>query len=513
MALSYRNIINGNMLSDAIGSGDFSTDTLMKTLKNNNANTAKYIKGYATDTAIEALSNSLNINKGLFKQVFGLEDKKVDAYDPYHTSDAKNEEFWGGFDGKNIQDLYDEDTNTFKRSLYTEFGYRQNDFWYEDPFIPTFELFFDENSPLFKDDNTKNSLNYFISQYRSIDPFVYDDKLKLLTEFKNVFFKIFEKVLGGEDRRNLKNKAYYITKIAGIGNLNKRIIKYGEDKLTITINEDVSMIAWYLSELYNNIIYSYKNQRFMFPENLIRFNMNIKINDMRKFQIPQSGNNSSENVPVNKNYNGKDIKYVMSPKSQIVYTLHDCNFNFFESKNYDDEMEIGGYGKNMEQTPKTLSFDIFYKSVTRYSNFPLIKTTDSNFGNSITPWEEFIYSDTTEKGSQRNYYDNLDRIKDDKQPEKKGYLNKLLSKAAQTVVNQGLNYMDDLESKLRNVRGSAVNGLLSQFRNFTAINKIEPDNVYEADFNNRASLANFGKQLASGLLNDLENTARDAANF
>ncbi len=49
------------------------------------------------------------------------------------------------------------------------------------------------------------------------------------------------------------------------------MIKYNEDKITITMNEDVSMIAWYLSELYNNISYSYRNQRFMFPENLLRF--------------------------------------------------------------------------------------------------------------------------------------------------------------------------------------------------------------------------------------------------
>jgi hypothetical protein len=513
MALSYRNLVNGNILSNAIGSGEFTNDTVQKTIKDNNKNTAKYIKGYAKDDAIEALANSLNINKGLFKQVFGLEDKKIDAYDPYHTTDAKIENFWDN-DGKAVQKTNDEDTNTFKRSLYSNAelgGYRQNDFWYEDPFVPTFELFFDENSPLFNtDNNIKNSLVYFIKQYTSLDPLLYGDKLKILTEFKNVFFKIFEKNLN--DNRNLKNKTYYIEKIEGLLNLNKKFIKYGEDKITITINEDVSMIAWYLAELYKNLIYSYKNQRYMFPENLIRFNMNIKINEMRSFQMPQSGNNSSENVPVDKNYKGKDIKYVMSPKSQIVYTLHDCNFNFDESGNYDNSIQIGGYNTGIDSSPRSLSFDIYFKSVTHYSNFPLITTTEP-FAASITPWEDLTYSFSTDKGSQHNYYDNLDRIKTEAQPEKKGYLNNLLSKAAQTVTNQGLNYMDNLETKLRESRGSAVNGLLTQFRNFTNVNKIEPDNVYEPDFNNRASLANFGKQLSAGLLNDLETATRNAANF
>jgi hypothetical protein len=392
-------------------------------------------------------------------------------------------------------------------------GYRQNDFWYEDPFIPTFELFFDENSPLFNDTGAPNSLSYFMNSYSQIDPTGYANRLDIWQEFTNVFFKIFEKVLIDNNGRNLKNKAYYISKIAGLDNLNKKFIKFGEDKITITINEDVSMIAWYLSELYKNLVYSYKNQRYMFPENLIRFNMNIKINDMRNFQMQQSGNDRSENVPVNKNYSGKNITYAMSPKSQIVYTLHDCNFNFIQSTNFDSELEIGGYSKGIDNSPRSLSFEIFYKSVTHYSNFPLINTSDTGFGNSITPWEDLLYSNISDKGSQHNYFDNLDRIKTDTPPEKKGYLNNLLSKAAQTVTNQGLNYMDSLETKLRESRGSAVNGLLTQFRNFTNLNKIEPDNVYEPDFNNRASLANFGKQLSAGLLNDLETTTRNAANF
>ena len=41
---SFRNIVNAAELSDAIGSGDFSNDTLSKTIKKRNINTAKYIK-------------------------------------------------------------------------------------------------------------------------------------------------------------------------------------------------------------------------------------------------------------------------------------------------------------------------------------------------------------------------------------------------------------------------------------------------------------------------------------
>ena len=210
MPLSFRNIIDGNELSNAISTGDFSN-----VLKTPNSNSARYIKGYAQDSAAEALANSLNINKGLFKQVFGLENKNLDAYDPYHTQDAKREEFWYDdsqkqMDGKAIQKEYDSDTDTFKRSLYSEFGFRNSDFFYEDPFIPSFEIYFDEDSPFFSEDNTKyNSLLYFYNKYQIIDN-TYNDRISMWREFKNVFFKIFETTLQQNSNRNQKNKSYYI---------------------------------------------------------------------------------------------------------------------------------------------------------------------------------------------------------------------------------------------------------------------------------------------------------------
>jgi hypothetical protein len=505
MPLSFRNIIDGNELSNAISTGDYS-----KVIKKPKSNSVRYIKGYAKESAAEALSNSLGINKGLFKQAFGLEDKKLDAYDPYHTQDAKREEFWyddqqNKMDGKAIQKEYDIDTDTFKRSLYSEFGFRSSDFWYEDPFIPSFELYFDEDSPFFTDSlNKYNSLYYFYDKYQIIDS-TYNDRIELWKEFKNVFFKIFENTLQQNSNTRQKSKSYYITKIAGLENLNKKIIKYGEDKITITLNEDVSMISYYLSELYNNIIYSYKNQRYMFPDNVLRFDMIIKINDMRQFQTPQSDNNLPDGY-----------ENTISPKSKILYTLHDCNFNFFESRNYPSELEIGGYGASVSNSPQTMTFDIIYKSITRTSDFPLIQTMQDTNSYSLHPWEDSLYSEygvSQDIGSVQDYFNDIERTKITAPKPTKGYLNQLLTTAGQTVSNIGLSYMDNLESKLREVRGSAVNSLLTQFRRATGFNKIEPDNIYLSNFNDRASMANFGKQLASGLLNDLENSARQATNF
>jgi hypothetical protein len=258
------------------------------------------------------------------------------------------------------------------------------------------------------------------------------------------------------------------------------------------------MIAWYLADLYNNLAYSYKNQRYMFPENLLRFDMQVRINDVRNFVLPIKNNNTG------------NVFNEISKKSQIVYTLHDCNFNFFESRNYGDNMEIGGF-TTASYAPQSLSFNINFKSVTRWSEFPLQNPLQSNTytPGSIDGWEENLSHENT---VESKYFKSIEKTKTETITYK-GYANDLLGKAVQTVANQSLNYMDNLEAKLREVRGGVVNDALKQLNNFTNINKIEPDNVYSKDFNNRISLASFGKQLASGLLNDLTNTARDAANF
>jgi len=545
------------------------SDSSLNVSKNKSIVNAKYIKGYASEQSLDVISAAMNLDKNTVKQMFGVKNPQVDQYDPDHTTDAKKEEFWfanngESLDGKTVLSQNDSDTDTFKKGLKsnsTEGGYGQTDFWYEDPFVPSFEIFFDDESAFFNTKrNVTNSLQYFIGNYGLTLDDNYIKRYNMWKEFQNVFFKIFEKGTERNKNRNRKNKAYYISKVAGLNNLNKKIISFGEDKLTITLNEDVSMIAWYLSELYNNLVYSYKNQRYMFPENVIRFNMDVKINDIRNYQIPQSNNENSPTSNVNINYPNKNIKNVIAPKSNVVYTLHDCTFNFFESSNHLDDIEIGGYNAP-SYAPQSLSFEIFYKSVTRYSEFPLI-----NADTSINGWE-FLYKSSGENitnGTKQDYNSALSTLSQSA-PDQKSYLNSNLSQPLQNVSNQGLNYENNLSSKLRDLkkntidsvlnelkkvpaqekenldnflgiapqnilnqtitftnsletqlreeRGKVVNGLLSQFRNVTTLNKIEPDNVYQKNFNNRTDLTNFGRKVASGLLNDLENAVKGAANF
>lgn len=510
MPLSYRNIISGNKIKDTLGSigdKDEFQRNLKGIIKEQNIN-PKYVKGYESETFWESVfGGQLGGDTELqsrFGQLFGFENKELDPYDPYTVEGAKKEEFWKK-PGRILFPTIDEDVNTFRNVLFPDTGWdysgktqqagwRTGEDQYEDPIKLGFEISFDINSPFFFDipgNPPYNSIKHFIGKYGyngSIQELAW--RGELWREFKDRLFTIFEKNLE-KDSRILVNKPYYINKISGLNNLNKKIINYTEDKITITLNEDVRMISWYLSELYNNLVYSYKDKRIMFPENLLRFDMNIKIHDIRNFIMPSRSDNG--------------IKYEISPKSTIMFTLHDCSFDFFNSYNFQDEIVQAGYDASMPPNSE-LQFDIIYKSVTRWTNFALL-------GTSIDPWE--IDTDPLQsKSIEQSRFQDLQKIKSNKpNTENKGFWNDRLGQLGQTVANAALGYVDNLETRLREERGKFVESSLQSFRDWTTINKIEPDNVYSPDFNNRLSLKNAGRQLAADILNDLEGGTRNITNF
>ena len=203
MPASYRNLIDTNQLSDAIkGTG---TGNIFRTTTNE----ARYIKGYDSKSLMD-LVNDLGLNSDMFNQIFGIDNKKLDDYDPYHTGDAKKEEFEFNSDGektdaKEVQRNYDKDTYQYKRTLFDKFGFGDLDFWYEDPIYLGFKIKIEEDTPLFhgyykSTDNSdndvldgdvrKNSLKSFIEKYGIDIPDIANRK-DIWSEFSNVLFKIF----------------------------------------------------------------------------------------------------------------------------------------------------------------------------------------------------------------------------------------------------------------------------------------------------------------------------------
>jgi hypothetical protein len=296
------------------------------------------------------------------------------------------------------QNMLDTESNYFKYGM--EKNKDNNDynlFWLDDPTILSFNIHLDGKSPLFLKDENKQSLSYFLKQYgESISEI--EERKKLHVEFIKKLSDIF--YIDGYDYDNNQGprKFYYINKLDGLHNLMKKIIKYGNkdsDVIKLELQEDVTLSSFYLAELYNNLVYSYKNQRYIAPHNLFRFNMTINIQEIRNFVIPgkQLGEDyikSEVNKRYAENRGASPFSYdeernkireelrtnnymIKSPVSTYTIKLYDCNFDFFNSNSVSEHITQAGFNAGR---PTDISFltgiNIYYKSAQRILNTELI---------------------------------------------------------------------------------------------------------------------------------------------
>lgn len=248
--------------------------------------------------------------------------------------------------------MYTDTENLFKYSKDIN-----NDITFDDPTYLGYILKIEaETSPLWNygvvdinEQGRTGSALSFIQKYGDIREI--GQRLQIWSEFITQFDKIFNRTL----ESNTNKKSYYIETITGLDKLMAKMVKYnGDDKLTITLTEDVSLRATYVAELYNNLCYSYNNQRYVMPENTLRFDLLIEISDIRVFKLVQENGEVINDLP---------------PK--MIYRLHDCNFDFFNAKPYTETISMAGYN-SVDRNPRNLTFDIKYKSITREFESPLI---------------------------------------------------------------------------------------------------------------------------------------------
>jgi len=356
-------------------------------------------------------------------------------------------------------------------------------------------------------DKYTGSAYSFIRQYNNI-PEIADRELIWYHFLYNI-----QEIFGRTLDYNKWEKSYYIESIIGLEKLTSKMIKYGDDKLTITLTEDVSLRSSYLAELYNNLCYSYKNQRYLLPENTLRFDLMIEISDIRVFKM------------LNPKWDGdtNTIKqWINNDPPRMVYTLHDCNFDFFNSKAFEDAITMGGRDR-ASKNATNLSFDIKYKSVSKEFKSTLIpysvmlsnkrdQLVNNNILSQIGHFDYIKSSETIKELNTRDErsqsdniaaYNPLGNVKTDDPT----VLDKL-----QRTASQNLNdAKDDLIDRVNNIRGTLINDILRQVREPFNMPRIYPDNVYNPDFR-KLSIENFVRGLGSDTLNILENTARGGAN-
>jgi len=256
-----------------------------------------------------------------------------------------------------LRTLVDGNMDVFRYGLSKNF----QDSDYEDPTYLGFTIEIDtETSALFKDVEpflqkhgaTRSELNARILVYK-------DFTSKIIQMFKS------QESIEKDGDEAVFIKQHYINSVKGFDNLSKKFNKWREDKLTVELHEDITMYSTYIANLYNNLVYSYENGRQLIPENLLKFNLKIKISEIRNLT----------SLAKLKSTNPTDQQIVDGLKNNItclVYTLYDCEFDFFGSRPFLDEITQAG----IDATPvghSVLTFDIFFKSVARNIFNPLVK--------------------------------------------------------------------------------------------------------------------------------------------
>ncbi|MCK9416536.1 hypothetical protein M0Q97_07765 [Candidatus Dojkabacteria bacterium] len=422
--------------------------------------------------------------------------------------------------------MYRDDENNFRYNTAS---------FYEDPTYLGYNIKIDmDSSPLFNygdniDTQKPSSALNFIKRYSNIPDIA--NREPIWNEFVTKFTDFF----GNSLFSNPMRKSHYIESITGLEKLTQKFVKYREDKLTIQLTEDVSLRSSYLAELYNNLCYSYKEQRYLIPENCLRFDMMIEITDIRSFKI------------LNPNFNGdpNDSRFIINnDPPRIIYTLHDCNLDFFASSSFDDSIALAGYNSKMNTTPSILKFDIIYKSISKEfrstlipNSFQITNKTDKLINDPLSKIglfsdiksnkqieeqeEQEIFSNfQTESEIDKNLsIDDIEKNLKTSYKRKNEYLGymgltykgELLNTLKGIVKENIVDYANDLKDRFNNIRGTLINEALRQVREPFQMPEIYPDNVYNPDFR-KLSLENFGRNLGSDILNVLQDEAGDFLN-
>ena len=224
-----------------------------------------------------------------------------------------------------------------------------------DPVIFGFEIIIDlVNSPLLN-----GSVEDFIESFPYVNEIA--ARRKVMNDFRQQFVKIFKtrgtfKSVIDFPTASIKTSnyantdspskmyssgkpaymSYYLKKITGLEKLieanlpdkNKALVDYRKDLLKLTFTEDVSLDMGTLAYLYKLLYWSKPNGKNIVPENLLRFNCDIVISEVRHFNR------------VRKGVTNGDLEVVKDNLSRYVYTLNECQF-WFDQPAHDNDVDLG----------------------------------------------------------------------------------------------------------------------------------------------------------------------------
>jgi hypothetical protein len=462
-------------------------------------------------------------------------------------------EAWDGGPGGNPWES-NIDQNPSKLSSFSQTPYDN-----EDPVWFGFEIILNVNSsPLLN-----GELEKFIDN-PSIGGSVTEigSRLSIVNQFKNELIKYFklDTNLQIGDRYDPANniiatdlygvgssgtrRGYYVKKIAGLDKLVeanepgslKSFVDYGKDNLTITFYEDTTLNLGTLASLYKLMYWSRLRGKNIIPENLLRFDCEIIVSELRDFvRLKKSGNM---------------LEYLRSNLSRYRYQLFECQF-FFNKMSHPESIDMYGitetndYDVQMSFKYSNMIFERYDPSKIDYvrlrngtqdplaTNTPDLKIEEKKLGE----WTN-LSGGFTMSANQNNFTSPIENqpdptagqlLNDLKQNQKNSIYNLLKAPnpsanpgtqkddifgraAGQLVENIKKAALNEAQRQL-NIRFRLLNNAIDDIRNSFGIGRIPaPTNVYfpaqnggpygnsQFFFDVKNSLRNFGGDTLTGLI-------------
>ncbi len=144
--------------------------------------------------------------------------------------------------------------------------------------------------------------------------------------------------------------SYYLKKVAGLEFLvesnqpakKKYLVDYRNDVIKLTFSEDVSASMATLAKLYKLLYWSKPMGKNIVPENLLRFNCEIIISEVRNLNR------------VRRAIDTGDLEVVKENVSRTIYSLRECQF-YFDLPAHDVEVDLGAL-KEFDNYTVTMDF-------------------------------------------------------------------------------------------------------------------------------------------------------------
>jgi hypothetical protein len=269
--------------------------------------------------------------------------------------------------GKNDREVWDGKEESPLRLAQ----FRSTPYENEDPVLFGFEIIIDAvSSPLLN-----GSVEDFINQFKSVSEV--GSRKYVIADFKEQFSKLFKtkgKIFREQDvdqtKTSIKNEklsddkqtniyqsskraylSHYLKKIAGLEMLiesntpskKKYLTNYREDILRLTFNEDVSLSIGTLAHLYKLLYWSKPNGKNIVPENVLRFNCDIIISEVRNLNR------------VRKAIDTGNLEVIKDNVSRHIYSLKECQF-YFDQPAHDGEIDLSQPTKDFDQFVVTMDY-------------------------------------------------------------------------------------------------------------------------------------------------------------